>query len=71
MKTQPILNIDGYSLFIQYFANNLYHLNIVAPDDYVHHIEGVYSSPQAAIERGRSVIDNLIFWQETKPSKVN
>ena len=64
MEIQPILNIDGYNLFVQNHANNLYHLNIVDANDEVHHFEGIYSSPQAAIEKGKSVIENFKFWRE-------
>ncbi len=63
METQAISNIDGYNLFVRHFANNLYHLNIVDPDDQVHHFEGIYTSPQAAIAKGKSVIENFIFWR--------
>jgi hypothetical protein len=63
MKIQPILNIDGYNLFIQNYANNFYHLNIVDSNDEVHHFEGIYASPQAAIEKGKSVIENFKFWR--------
>ncbi|MEN9521163.1 MAG: hypothetical protein RLZZ381_3751 [Cyanobacteriota bacterium] len=64
MKTNFQSNIKGYSLFVQHLANNLYHLNIVDPDEQVHHFEGVYSSPQAAMEKGKSVIENFIFWRK-------
>ncbi|MEO1670500.1 MAG: hypothetical protein AAFR77_06880 [Cyanobacteria bacterium J06631_2] len=63
METQPISNIDGYNLFVQHFANNFYHLNIVDPEEKIHHFEGVYASPQAAVAKGKSVIDNFIFWR--------
>ncbi|MEL7007741.1 MAG: hypothetical protein AAGM29_03910 [Cyanobacteria bacterium J06588_4] len=48
---------------MRHFANNLYHLNIVDPDDQVHHFEGIYTSPQVAISKGKSVIENFIFWR--------
>ena len=72
MKIQPISNTDGYSLFIRHFPNNFYHLNIVDPNNEVHHFEGIYSNPQAAIAQGKSVIENFKFWQEKAPqsSKV-
>ena len=63
MEIQPISNIDGYNLFVQHYSNNLYHLNIVDPQQQLHHFEGIYSSPQAAIAKGKSVIGNLIFWR--------
>ena len=63
MEMHPISNVDGYNLFVQHFDNNLYHLNIVDPDHQIHHFEGIYSSPQAAIEKGKSVIENFIFWR--------
>jgi hypothetical protein len=55
---------------VQHLANNLYHLNIVDPEDRVHHFEGVYSSPQAAMEKGKSVIENFIFWRK-KTAKLS
>ena len=64
MEIQPISNIDGYNLFVQHYSNNLYHLNIVDPQQQLHHFEGIYSSPQAAIAKGKSVIENLIFWRD-------
>ena len=60
MEIQPILNIDGHSLFIWHLSNNFYHLNIVDRENKVHHFEGIYSSPQAAIDRGMSVIETSI-----------
>ena len=70
MQIQPILNIEGYSLFVQHFADNLYHLNIVDPNQEVHHFEGIYSSPQAAIEKGKSVIENFKFWREKTSKQI-
>lgn len=71
MEIQAISNIDGYNLFIQHLPNNLYHLNIVDPDDQTHHFQGIYSSPQVAVAKGKSVIENLIFWRSktSKPSQ--
>ena len=63
MEVQPLSNIDDYNLFVQHCANNFYHLNIVDPDNVVHHFEGIYSSPQAAVEKGKSVIENFKFWR--------
>ena len=62
MQTQ-LSYIDGYSLFIRYFPNNFYHLDIIDPEERVHHFEGIYSSPEAAIAKGKLVIDNLAFWR--------
>ncbi|MBW4532406.1 MAG: hypothetical protein KME09_00540 [Pleurocapsa minor HA4230-MV1] len=70
METNSSSNINGYNLFVQHLANNLYHLNIVDPEDQVHHFEGVYSSPQAAMEKGKSVIENFIFWRK-KTAKLS
>ena len=69
MESQLLSNIDGYNLFVQNFSNNFYHLNIVTPDNVVHHFEGIYSSPQVATEKGKSVIQNLKFWRETTPQQ--
>ena len=63
METQLILNINGYNLFVQHYSNNLYHLNIVDPEQQLHHFEGIYSSPQAAMAKGKSVIGNFVFWR--------
>ncbi|MGF1591547.1 MAG: hypothetical protein ACFCU7_20350 [Pleurocapsa sp.] len=57
-------NIDGYNLFVQQFSDNLYHLNIVDPDNKLHHFEGIYSSQKAAVDKGKSVIKNFKFWRE-------
>ena len=70
MEIQPISNIEGYSLFVQHFSDNLYHLNIVAPNNEIHHFEGIYSSPQAAIEKGTAVIENFKFWREKTSKQV-
>lgn len=67
MEIQSISNVDGYNLFIQDFPGNLYHLNIVDPDKRVYQFEGIYSSPQAAIEKGQTVIKNFQFWRERTP----
>ena len=64
MEIKSLSNVDGYNLFIQHFPGNLYHLNIVDPEDRVYQFEGIYSSPQAAIEKGQSVIENFKFWRE-------
>ncbi len=64
MKIQPTAAIDGYKLFVQHLSNNLYYLNIVDPDNKVHHFEGIYSSPKAAREQGKFVIQNFKFWRE-------
>lgn len=65
MKNHPTSNSnsDDYNLSVQHFPGNLYHLNIVDPDNEIHHFEGIYSSPQAAIEKGKSVIENFKFWR--------
>ena len=64
MSTQTLSHIDGYNLSVQSFSSNFYHLNIVDPDNILHHFEGIYPSPQAAMEKGKSVIQNFNFWQE-------
>ena len=61
MKIQSILNIDGYNLLIQNYANNFYRLNIVDANNRVYHFEGIYSSPQVAIDKGKSVIKNFQY----------
>lgn len=70
METNSRANISGYNLFVQHLAHNLYHLNIVDPEAQVHHFEGVYSSPQAAMAKGKSVIENFIFWRK-KTAKLS
>lgn len=59
MEIQTLLGINGYSLLICYFQNNLYRLNVVERSTVVHSFEGIYPTRQAAIERGKSVIQNL------------
>ena len=56
-------NPDGYSLAVQHLSHNYYHVNIVDPDNVLHHFEGIYASPQAAMEKGQSVIQNFKFWR--------
>ena len=63
METQIISYAQGYNLFIRNLPNNFYHVDIVDPDERIHHFEGIYSSPQVAIAKGKSTIDNLIFWR--------
>ena len=71
MENQPTSNSNSgdYNLSVQHFPGNLYHLNIIDPDNQVHHFEGIYSSPQAAIEKGKSVIENFKFWREKTSRK--
>ena len=64
MEPQILSNIDGYNLAIQHLSHNFYHLNIVDPDNVLHHFEGIYASPQAAMEKGKSVIQNFKFWRD-------
>ncbi|MEL6493960.1 MAG: hypothetical protein AAFQ41_02405 [Cyanobacteria bacterium J06623_7] len=63
METHSVSNSHGYNLFVQHYANNLYHLKIVDPEQQLHQFEGIYPTPQAAIAKGQSVIENFIFWR--------
>ncbi|MEL6440290.1 MAG: hypothetical protein AAFQ80_13660 [Cyanobacteria bacterium J06621_8] len=69
MEIPPLSQANDYQLSVQDFSNNFYRLSIVDPDNVVHHFEGIYSSPQAAIEKGQSVIKNFKFWREKRPHK--
>ena len=59
MKIQTPICIDGYSLLVCRGDGNFYSLSIVDPEAVVHSFEGIYSSPDRAIARGKSVIENL------------
>lgn len=64
MEVQPLSQVDGYNLLVRNFDHNFYHLDIIDPDQVVHHFEGIYSSPQAAIAKGQAVIENFKFWRD-------
>ncbi len=59
MKIQTLLGIDGYSLLVCYCSGNLYRLNIVDQESKAYNFEGIYPTVEAAIEQGKSVIQNL------------
>ena len=59
MKIQTPICIDGYSLLVCRGNGNFYSLTIIDPEAVFHSFEGIYSSPDRAISRGKSVIENL------------
>lgn len=63
MKIQTLIGIDGYSLLISKGSKNSYSFSIVDREIVVHNFEGIYSNSDLAIARGKSVIENLKYWQ--------
>ena len=59
MKIQTLLGINGYSLMVCHCSGNLYYLSIIKPGVTIYSFEGIYPTIQAAIERGKSVIQNI------------
>ena len=59
MKIQTLLGINGYSLMVCHCSGNLYRLIIIERDITIYSFEGIYPTIQAAIERGKSVIQNI------------
>ena len=59
MKIKALIGIDGYSLMVCHCHGRLYRLSIINQENIVHNFEGVYSSLRDAINRGRSVIQNI------------
>lgn len=59
MKIQTLLGIDGCSLIVCQGSGNLYRLSIVDRNQNTHNFEGIYATLQTAIDRGKSIIDNI------------
>lgn len=59
MKIQTLLGIDGCSLIICQSPGNLYSLSIVDQNNNTHSFQGIYSTLQCAINRGKSIIQNI------------
>ena len=59
MKIETLLGIGGYSLFVGHCSGNLYRLSIIDQENKTYNFEGIYANLQAAIERGKSVIEHL------------
>ncbi len=59
MENQTLLNIDGYTLLVCDYSNNLYRLSIIDRTAQVYEFEGIYPTFMAAKERGYSVIRTL------------
>lgn len=68
MKT-PILNSDGYSLFVCHCSRNLYRISIMDDSHQTYHFEGIYPNLQAAIARGKSVIQNFQAGKQNSPKR--
>lgn len=64
MKIQTILGDDRYSLLVSQSSGNLYRLSIVEGEMAVHSFEGIYPNLQTAIDRGKSIIENLQYLQQ-------
>lgn len=65
MKIQALLGINGYNLMVCQSTRNLYHFSILDRSIVVHNFDGVYPNLEAAIARGKSVIQNLGYKQKT------
>ena len=63
MKIQTLIGVDGYSLLISQGSKNSYSFSIVDREIVVHSFEGIYPNSTMAIARGKSVIENLKYWQ--------
>lgn len=63
MNIQTLIGIDGYSLLVSRGAGNLYSLSIIDREIGVHNFDGTYPNLAMAIARGRTVIENLKYWQ--------
>ena len=59
MKIQTLLGIDGCSLIVCQGSGNLYHFSIVDRNSNTYNFEGIYETLQTAIERGKSIVDNI------------
>lgn len=59
MKIKALIGIDKYSLMVCHYSGNLYHLSIIDQENILYNFEGVYSSLNNAVDRGRSVIKSL------------
>ena len=71
MNIQTVLGIDGYSLIVCHCYGKLYRLSIIDREEIIHTCEGIYPTLQAAVERGKSVVRNLDFWQQNLYKTVN
>ena len=67
MKTPALFNINGYNLFVYHCSRNLYRISIMDESQQTHHFEGIYPNLQAAVIRGKSVIENLKTWKQHTP----
>lgn len=59
MKIKALICIDRYSLMVCHCSGRLYHLSVINQENIVHSFEGIYSSLDNAINRGRSVIKSF------------
>lgn len=65
MKIQSLLGFNGYSLIVCHNWENLYCLSIIDRENKVHSFEGIYPNAQTAIEKGKSVIQNLEYLKQS------
>ncbi|MGV2827722.1 hypothetical protein [Myxosarcina sp. GI1(2024)] len=69
MNIQTSIDVDRYSLRICHGSGNFYRLSIAEGEIVVHSFEGIYPNLQTAIERGKSIIQNLGYLkQNSTPS---
>ncbi len=61
MKIKTLLGINGYSLIVCHCSGNSYQLSIIEQDQTIISFEGIYATLQIAIDRGKSVIQNLDY----------
>ena len=61
MKIKALIGIEGYSLMVCHCSGKLYHISVINKEKVIHNFEGIYSSLDNAINRGRSVIENLKY----------
>ena len=59
MKTETLIGINGYVLMVCHCRGKLYHLSIINQENIVSSFEGIYPSLNSAIDRGKSIIENM------------
>ena len=70
MKIKTLLGINGYSLIVCHCSGNSYQLSIIERDQTIINFEGIYVTLQIAIDRGKSVIQNLDAIACTEKNKM-
>ena len=64
MKIKTLLGMNGYSLIVCHCSGNSYKLSIIEQDRTIISFEGIYATLQIAIDRGKSVIQNLDYYRQ-------